>query len=440
MKRSDLNAKLRTYVRENLSPREHERTFVTAVYASICDLLGEANCLQIGSYPRYTAITPMHDLDVLFILGPSIGTSPDPSVALHELRRRLEADYQNPTTHEVSISSQTHSVTLKFLEGDDEAFAVDIVPAYRQGQNEFGDDMYLVPEIATATRADRRRIATEVAEGRHAMAWIRSDPRGYITVAARTNEANADFRRSVKLVKGWRHSCKELDENFPLKSFHLEQILTCEFLRSPEMDLFDATFDFFRELPSRLNRPIIPDRADPEKFIDAYIADLTDNEKRKIRKARDFFLIQLEEFTEDTDVEDLLAADLYERASSAETYLFDQGIPMLNEQDFSIIGEVQPRDGGFRAYLLDAIGVIQVDRKIKFRLGKNAPEADLYKWKVKNDNGCTEPRGEITDGHTRNDPEHTKYNGEHYVECFAIKNRICIGRSRQNVVLHRSFG
>jgi len=84
--------------------------------------------------------------------------------------------------------------------------------------------------------------------------------------------------------------------------------------------------------------------------------------------------------------------------------------------------------------------VIQVDRKISFRVGNDAPAADVYKWKVKNDDDSREPRGEITDHNTLRDPEHTKYRGNHYVECYAIRGWVCIGRSHQNVVLETSWG
>lgn len=100
------------------------------------------------------------------------------------------------------------------------------------------------------------------------------------------------------------------------------------------------------------------------------------------------------------------------------------------------LGHILPREpGGFRASILNAIGLIRVDRKVRFRLGDNAPPADIYKWKVKNDDNSPQPRGEITDHQTKNDPEETKYNGHHFVECYAIRDGVCIGRGRQNVVL-----
>ncbi|MEQ1609981.1 MAG: hypothetical protein ABL956_13575 [Hyphomonadaceae bacterium] len=435
MRKAQINALFRAYVRDHLSPTTEERDLVSQVYESIQDVLGEANCLQIGSYPRFTAVTPLHDLDVLYILGAWEPAAHDPTVALDELQATLEADYENPTDYRVQISRQTHSITLKFLDGADELFAVDVVPAYISGRNEFGGDMYVVPEIAGQARLERRRTVDEVTRGARQMTWIRSDPRGYISVATALNRQNDDFRKSVKLVKGWRASCKEADEDFPLKSFHLEQAVTRQFQRRPDIEIFDAVFEFFCELPDLVERSQIPDRADTQRNIDAYVDGLDRMERAHVRQARDFFLIKLEEIAEGADIGDLLQAGRHERASVTEAYLFDSRIPVLTEADFRIVGTVLQRTGGFRQFVLDVLGRIDVDRRIEFRLGNNVPLADLFKWKVKNDGNSAQPRGEITDHQTMNDPEHTKYRGQHFVECFAIRNGVCIGRSRQNVVL-----
>ena len=303
------------------------------------------------------------------------------------------------------------------------------------GRNEFGDDAYVVPEIAVSSHRERRQIIAETAEGRHAMRWLQSDPRGYISVAAGLNQANGDFRRAVKVVKGWRASCKEMDDAFPLKSFHLEQLVTNLFLRDASLDAFGAVFQLFCGLPSLIAKPHISDRADPARFIDEYVQGFDGAQGALIEEARDLLLIKLEDIVDTPGaIKELLTAGRRKRFPS-EAHLFDIRIPVLSKGDFHIVGTVLERTGGFRRYILDALGVIDVDRKIEFRLGVDAPPADLYKWKVKNDDKSPEPRGEITDHRTKNDPEHTKYNGTHFVECFAIRAGVCVGRSRQNVVL-----
>jgi hypothetical protein len=56
--------------------------------------------------------------------------------------------------------------------------------------------------------------------------WIPSDPRAYITVARVVNERNADFRKATKFTKHWKCESAKVNEDFKLKSFHVEQALT----------------------------------------------------------------------------------------------------------------------------------------------------------------------------------------------------------------------
>lgn len=435
MKRADLVAALRAFAR-SLSPTAPERELVTSVYGAVGSCIGVANCLQIGSYPRFTSITPIHDLDVLFILGQWTEHA-DPSQALAQLETKLRADFKNPTQYAIKISRQTHSITITFSEGKDEVFSVDIVPAYRLAKNEFGDDTYVVPEIAVRSHRERRQIVEGVRAGTRQMTWIASDPRGYISVATSVNANNADFRKAVKLVKKWRSSWKEINPDFPLKSFHIEQIITLSFLAKPHQDAFDAVFAFFVDLPDRVSTPQIPDRADPNRMIDEYIAGLKQNDIQLLQEARDYALKELEAATTAAQVVAMFKAGRYRRPAS-EQFLFDDRIPTFSEFPFDIVANVQPRDG-FRAFILDALGLIPVGRKIQFRAGGAVPPHDLLKWKVKNDNSSEQPRGEITDHGTRNDPENTKYKGDHYVECYAIRDGVCIGKARQSVVLKGPF-
>lgn len=68
MRKNELNAKYRRYVKDNLSPTPSGREMVGKIYDAVKGALGE-DCLLIGSYARFTAGRPLHDLDVLFIAG-----------------------------------------------------------------------------------------------------------------------------------------------------------------------------------------------------------------------------------------------------------------------------------------------------------------------------------------------------------------------------------
>lgn len=440
MNKTTFNAKLREFSKK-LSPQLNEQNLVTQIYKSFNELLGINNCIQIGSYPRFTAITPLHDLDILYILGNWDEKNHTPYTLLKELFVKIDKNYVNPTNYKIEKSLQTHSVTVVFKDkNNNEIISIDIVPAYVFSKNEFKQDKYKVPEVIRKSHGEKRsNFYKKLQEEHQEMNWITSDPRGYIEIAERVNQANNDFRKTVKFIKAWKNSCKEKYKDFKLKSFHIEQVITSYFQKTNNLEIFDAIFNFFTELPNIIQLPQIKDRANNDIYIDDYLKKLNPKQKEIIIQFRDSFLIKLENFDEDDSIEELLEVSPYCRGSNEESFLFDQKIPTLTEKGgiFSIYGEAQERKGGFRKYILSKIGLIPVDRKIKFRINGTPPNVDLFKWKVKNDNMSPEPRGEITDNHTKYDPENTKYKGNHFVECYAILNSICVAKAKQNIKLER---
>lgn len=435
MKREQFNQKLRILAK-TLSPTEAERNMISKIYSSINDSLGVNNCIQIGSFPRKTSVTPVHDLDVLYIIGDWNENEHSPVSALKQLHKLIGTSYENPTPYNISTSLQSHSVTIAFTNNGKEIFSVDIVPAFRFMKNEFGDNTYKVPEVIIAGNHKRRTAYYNENKNRE-MNWITSDPRGYISLASEVG-VNPDFRKTVKFVKRWKNCLSEATQGeLKLKSFHVEQVITGYFKDVSNLDMFDAIFEFFYNLPSIINKPNqIADRANREKFIDDYLSQFNSEQKQQFKHARDGFLVRLENIKSTNSIDELFKIEFYKRSCSEESFLFDQYIKMLVDESstIKIIGQVEPRIGGFRGYILNKTGLLDIDRRIKFE-AENAPNADLLKWKVKNDNRSAQPRGEITDHRTKNNPEKTSYKGNHYVECFAIQGNECIASYKQLVVL-----
>lgn len=443
MKKQDLTDLLREHIRSNLSPTKEEQRLASDLYGALRTSLGK-NCFVTGSYARFTAIRPLHDLDIIFVAGKFDPNNLNPQVILAGLQKTIQLNFINPTKYQMKISLQTHSITISFMENSVEKIAVDIVPALISGENnEYGEDIYFVPEILNTGRRNRQALYESFSRIKKAESewWIKSDPRGYIKAASDLDLRNSDFRKVAKFVKRWKHNCKEENEDFGLKSFHIEQVLFEIFEQNPHFDITDVIFKFFCDLPKLISQPQVQDRADRSRFIDEYLKDLTKFQKQNIIEARDAFLIKLEYLSETTAISDLLKAEFHRRASNkqgicTEQHLFDFKIPAFIEKDsvLKIRGRVlSEKLGGFREKILDAIGLVESRRKIEFRVAGSAPIADIFKWKVKNDNKSDEPRGEITDEHTKSDPESTRYKGDHYVECYAIKNGVCIARARQKV-------
>lgn len=443
MRKKEFNEKLRDYAR-TLSPRKHEQDLINRIYESFNTLFGVNNCIQIGSYPRFTAITPIHDLDILYILGNWDENNHDPSTVLQVLYEQLSAQYENPTDFKINISLQTHSVTISYKSNDEEILSVDIVPAYIFSKNEFRLDTYKVPEVIKEKRHKKRKQYYERLITQHTeMQWITSDPRGYIKVASSVDrETNGEFRKTVKIVKRWKDNLESEDESLKLKSFHVEQVITRFFQSDSELEIFDAIFKFFYDLPDIINNPnVIRDRANQNKFIDDYLKDFSEEQKKKIKQARDGFLIKLEKLKKTDSIDWLLEIEFYDRPFSEE-FLFDSRIKTFIDDNlhFRIDGFVRPLPGfspGWLSHtpqlqkgLTRGSGKI---RKIEFRIQNNNTEADEHRWKVRNSNDCGQPRGEITLNQTKNHPESTEYIGDHYVECYAIKDEICIAKSKIDI-------
>ncbi|MFH1909591.1 MAG: hypothetical protein ABIJ72_00120 [bacterium] len=445
MKRDEVNTKFREYAR-TLSPKEIERDLVSKTYKSFCDLLGENNCLQIGSYPRFTAITPVHDLDILYILENWDEDAHNSSEALENLIETLKNNYENPTNYTAEFASrQTHSVGVLFKDASgDEIISVDIIPSYIFSTNEFGEDTYKIPEVAKKRHGSGRNdFYQELSREHKEMGWISSDPRGYIKVASETDtRTNGEFRKTIKIIKRWKDNLADENENLKLKSFHIEQVVTEIFNKNQSADIFEAMFTFFFELPEVVATPNqINDRMNYDKFIDDYLAELTSESIEQIRYARDGFLRKLEALKGSDSMESLLQIDFYKRKNSEE-FLFDKRIKTFIDTNlrFKADGFVKPLSGHSHGWLSESIPLQkgltrggERKRMIEFSVRTDIPSATEHRWKVKNSDSCEQPRGEITLNQTKNHPESTEYVGDHYVECYAIQGGICIARSRVNV-------
>ncbi len=433
MKRSDLNSTLRDFARQ-LSPTAADQDLIGKVYASLNDLFGSSNCIQIGSYPRFTATTPIHDLDILYVLGHWDDNNHSPETTLRNLHAQLGTSYVNPTRFTTKISLQTHSATIEYLSGTDVVLSVDIVPAYTFSTNEYGLPTYKVPEVIKQGNHEKRHSTSW--DPNQDDGWIHSDPRGYISAATAVG-INSDFRKTVKIAKDWKNRLKAEDEKLKLKSFHLEQVITAMFQEDPSLDISRAIFDFFIAIPDVLaEADQIADRANSEKYIDNYIKDLTQAQKDKIVLARDNVLIALEQASPGTDIASIFEPNFSGR-NPDEQFMFDHGVPVHHDENNSRLqihfDETTPN----RAQRRRAEKLHQpVGNKLYFKIIEGYDAAMTYFWKVKNSDllDHDQRRGEITEGSTKNDPESTQYLGSHYVECYAVDNEgICMDRARVDV-------
>jgi len=303
-----INNIVNRYVRDNLSPKPAQRNYISEKYEELQSFLSQM-CFQSGSYPRYTAIDPVHDLDVIYPVTDT-AIQDNPSATINSLLAQLQGQYKDSATKVKRIYAQTHSVTIEFGDAPEGTFSIDVVPAIELSDKNEYSPLYLVPEILRLNRHNRQDRYERVSE--RPIDWIRSDPRGYIRAASDLNESNNNFRHATKLLKGWRHACKmAYGEDFRLKSFHFEQIVYRYFSDNPSCSTVEAIIDCLATLPSCLDEPQFADRADANRFIDEYVSELTQEQRQLIlRLQADAFTIarQLPASSSEQDVIQRLAA------------------------------------------------------------------------------------------------------------------------------------
>jgi len=273
-----INSAIQDYVREHLSPTEPERDYVRDKYLQLREFLGHS-CFKSGSFARFTAIHPMHDLDVIWITyNPEIMDNPE------KLLRVLAADltrlYKDAGGPQPKISVQTHSVTLEFDDIED-GFAIDVVPAIPSVdpalKNAYGDPIFIVPEVLKMSRQHRRAFYAE-RRANDQVSWLYSDPKGYIKQAKELDdESKGDHRKTAKLLKAWRFARKTaVGDAFKLKSFHSEQVCADQFTENADMTVYEGIRTCFNVIPDYIvGAPRVEDRAyalvEEQKYIDEYL-------------------------------------------------------------------------------------------------------------------------------------------------------------------------
>jgi len=327
------NDAFKKYVRDNISPKDAEKIRIQKSYNDLSGIL-KGNNFQSGSYARFTSITPVNDLDVIWELPEDILANTllkekiikktidpahlDVSDILVELASRLVKEYQDKKISVMKIEAQTHSVGIYFGPTEDD-FSIDIVPAVPDGVNEFGEAMYLVPEIIKLHKNIRKKMYKEGTP----ISWVKSDPRGYIKEATILNNLNDNYRHVVKFCKKWKWHLADSYPDLKFKSFHIEMIVKDLLRQNSSLNSLGTIQTFFLKLSNYIERPRIFDRANNGRYIDEYLNELSQDDKNKINNEAVKALLILNSINDASDVGNelsrLLRNDLSQPEASSKT-------------------------------------------------------------------------------------------------------------------------
>lgn len=393
-----------------------------------------------GSYAQRTIINPVgtadeFDADVLLSLDEVSGWDAEDYV------QQLYTAFRNSTRYRGMVSRHTRCVKIDYAN----EFHIDVVPYLERHSQNF-----------ITNRTENRFELT--------------NPEGFNAWLVEQNRTTSG--RLVKVIRLLKY-LRDYKNTFSVKSVILT-ILLGERVDSAIL-LGDA--DHYQDVPTALKNIVgalddylqanclMPNIADPscptESFNHRWSQEEYSNFRNRIQLYREWIDEAYVEPDRDVSLADWrkLFGDTFGtfgtqvikasaahigRAADTEQFLErDLRIPVQIDHRFSLRVRARlVKKSGFRSYDLSTKGnVVGKGRSIKFEVVECdvPPPYDIY-WKVRNRGdesiSANAIRGQVVrdDGSlTRTEP--TAYRGSHYVECYVVKNGVCVASFYQPVII-----
>lgn len=385
-----------------------------------------ANTLQVGSYGRYTGIKGISDLDMLYIMPKSkwdTYKNGKQSQLLTDVKDAIKARY--PKT-DVRVDRLVVTVTYQ-------NFHVEVQPVFEE-TGEDSESYFQYPDTYNGG------------------SWKVTKPRQEMKAVKDLNDQkNKNLRLLCKMVRAWRN------KHGVAMGGLLIDTLTFNFLKSTsEYDdkgyiYFDwLSRDFFKylsELPDQdhykapgSNQNVKVKKKFQKKAKEAYElclnaikAEGSSNQNDKWKK------VYGRPFPSEKTVEESV-----EKASASwrntEEFIEDQ-YPVDIRYNISLDCDVS--QNGFRENSLGHMLMKKIpllaNKKLLFRVTEcDVPGVFTLKWKVLNRGTIAQRKDQIrgqivTDEGYRRKNESTTFQGEHFVECYAIQGGIVVARASIDV-------
>lgn len=386
----------------------------------------------VGSIGRRTAIKGVSDLDILFDLPVEVFKRFDAykekkqSSLLQEVKNVLKARYPN-----TDISGDGQVVVIKFNK-----YTVELVPGFKQS-----DDRFKYPDTNNGG------------------SWKYTDPLPEISESKKTAEdTDNNFKYIANMLRAWKNK-----QGFKFGGLLIDTI-TYKFLNEKTdyrnigfdsyLDMTKALFEYIKGLNKDQsywyalgsNQQVY--NCDNGKFITkaekAYkkIKDLTANSSDVNKKLRQVFGTQ---FPKKVTAENGAYTSSYNQKYYNDTEEFIEDYFTVDIK-YNISIDCKITQDGFRPMLLKKLlrdkMFLAIKKHLEFyidfmdsEIKKEAPY-DIY-WKVKNEGqeaikrDCI--RGQIKGTNTKSINESSDFIGEHYVECYIVKDGICIAKDHIDV-------
>lgn len=378
------------------------------------------HCRQVGSYGRHTAVHGISDLDMAFVLPWSVYdrfqkyVNNKQSSLLGEIRLALKDRFPNHT-----VRAQQQVVSVDFAD-----YIVEVLPVF-----EHDDGSYTYPDASDGG------------------SWKTCNPVAEIDEINNLNQdKNQNLKRLCKMVRAWKN-----DHGVPLKGMLIDT-LCYQFLKGTA-DYDDKSYSVYGEMSRDFFAYLVDINEDKVQWRapgSGSIVTKSGHFHPKAKKA----LRRLQEALDDADF-------AHERWSTVFGEHFPEYVEEEKQQAINE-GRVKNMEQFIgQKFSLDIQYNLRIDcsvknegdqlrnlmsRVIRYKIPKEreltfwVAEIDVpppYKiyWKVKNVGPQAIERNMIR-GDIRMDSgphqitERSSFQGDHYVECFAVKENVCVARSR----------
>lgn len=383
--------------------------------------------LQVGSYGRNTAIRDVSDLDMVFELPQAVYDrlskvkGNGPSQLLQEVRDSLKTTYPNTT-----IKGDGQVVVVDFAK-----YRVEVLPAFRQtdGRYRYGD-----------THDDG--------------SWDNyCNPRAEIDALNEQNKiSNRNLKHVCKMLRSWKN------HNGAPMSGMLIDTLVYNFFKS-NSSYNDKSYSSYPELirdvftylanqpkqaywkaPGCLSHVVTKGRFQRKaKKAVAKCQEAINEEKeqKKVKLWKEVFGRRFPSATEQAVAKE--AVYLTQRASTEEFIEDRFPVDIQYELDTECVVAYAGAEERRYRFMEGVFPWLKLGRSLTFRVVScNVPEPYQVFWKVRNVGPVAEQKNQIRgqilqDGGLKRKVETTNFGGDHYVECYAVKDGICVARNLINV-------
>ncbi|OZD01188.1 nucleotidyltransferase [Rhodococcus sp. 06-235-1A] len=378
-----------------------------------------AHKLMVGSYGRHTAIKGVSDLDMIYILPPSIrddyASESGPRRVLERVRNDLKARYSN-----TDIRVDQCVVRVQFQSN---AFKFEVQPAFANADGSFD-----YPDTATGS-------------------WKVTKPRAEIEATRACNgRTSTNMRHLARMARAWKNA-----NGVGMGGLLIDTLVHRFFAQTNEYDStgtgsFDLMVrDFFRFLME-----------EPDK--DFYLA-LGSNQRVKVKarfqpKAKKAYNRCLQAITDEGKASanrkwrEIFGRSLPLEAVVESARSFDNTEEFVEQKypidiRYTLTIDCTVTQNGWRPTslreMLRASTLLLPNKGLDFTITAcDVPDVYDVRWKVLNQGDEAERRnmirGQIVEPNRANGRhESTSFRGKHLVECYAIQDGIVVARDRIDV-------